>query len=89
MVAVSWRRAWDKVIRFFAFAPGLRQLICTINAIESVNARLRKIVKSWGHFPGDDVATTLIWLARRNITADGGPRCQQLKASNESVRYSL
>jgi transposase-like protein len=40
------------------------------NAIESVNARLRKIIKTRGHFPTDDAATKLIWLALRNITAD-------------------
>lgn len=44
----------------------------TTNAIESVNARLRKIIKTHGHFPSDDAATKLIWLALRNITADWG-----------------
>jgi transposase-like protein len=39
------------------------------NAIESVNARLRKIIKTRGHFPSDEAATKLIWLALRNITA--------------------
>ena len=50
----------------------MRQLICTTDAIESVNARLRKIVKTRGHFTDDGGTTTLIWPARRNITADGG-----------------
>ncbi len=45
-------------------------MIYTINAIESVNARLRKIIKTRGHFPSDDAATKLIWLALKNITAD-------------------
>jgi len=43
-------------------------VIYTTSAIESVNARLRKIIKTRGHFPGDDAATKLIWLALRNIT---------------------
>ena len=47
-------------------------MIYTTNAIESVNARLRKIIKTRGHFPSDDAATKLIWLALRNITADWG-----------------
>lgn len=55
---------------FFAFPPEARRMICTTNAIESVNARLRKIIKTRGHFPTDDAATKLIWLALRNITAD-------------------
>jgi putative transposase len=69
-VAAAWRRAWDKVIPFFAFPPEVRKVIYTTNAIESVNARLRKIIKTRGHFPSDDAATKLIWLALRNITAD-------------------
>lgn len=69
-VVASWRRAWDKVIPFFAFPAHIRRVIYTTNAIESVNARLRKIIKTRGHFPTDDAATKLIWLALRNITAD-------------------
>ena len=70
----AWRRAWDRVIPFFAFPPAVRRVIYTTNAIESINARLRKIIKSRGHFPSDEAATKLIWLALRNITADWGPR---------------
>ncbi|MEF9944686.1 MAG: IS256 family transposase, partial [Burkholderiaceae bacterium] len=66
-VVGAWRRAWDKVIPFFAFPPEVRRVIYTTNAIESVNARLRKIIKTRGHFPSDDAATKLIWLALRNI----------------------
>jgi len=71
-VAAAWRRAWDRVIPFFAFPPAIRRVIYTTNAIESVNARLRKIIKTRGHFPSDDAASKLIWLALRNITADWG-----------------
>jgi putative transposase len=71
-VVASWRRAWSHVIPFFAFPPQIRRVIYTTNAIESVNARLRKIIKTRGHFPSDDAATKLIWLALRNITADWG-----------------
>ena len=68
-VVASWRRAWSNVIPFFAFPPAVRKVIYTTNAIESVNARLRKILKTRGHFPSDDAAAKLIWLALRNITA--------------------
>jgi putative transposase len=68
-VVASWRRAWTHVIPFFAFPPEVRRVIYTTNAIESVNARLRKILKTRGHFPTDAAATKLIWLALRNITA--------------------
>ncbi len=69
-VAAAWRRAWSHVIPFFAFPPQIRRVIYTTNAIESINARLRKIIKSRGHFPSDDAASKLIWLALRNITAE-------------------
>ena len=68
-VVASWRRAWAHVIPFFAFPPPIRRVIYTTNAIESVNARLRKIIKTRGHFPSDDAASKLIWLALKNITA--------------------
>lgn len=68
-VGASWRRAWTHVIPFFAFPPEVRTVIYTTNALESVNARLRKIIKTRGHFPNDEAATKLIWLALRNITA--------------------
>ncbi len=80
-VVGSWRRAWDKVIPFFAFPPEVRRVIYTTNAIESVNARLRKILKTRGHFPSDDAATKLIWLALRNITKDWARASPHWKAA--------
>jgi putative transposase len=80
-VVKSWRTAWDRVIPFFAFPPEVRRVIYTTNAIESVNARLRKIIKTRGHFPSDDAATKLIWLALRNITADWGRAANNWKTA--------
>jgi putative transposase len=71
-VAAAWRRAWAQVIPFFTFPPEIRRVIYTTNAIESLNARVRKIIKTRGHFPTDEAASKLIWLALRNITADWG-----------------
>lgn len=68
-IVASWRRVWTHVIPFFAFPPEVRRLIYTTNALESVHAQLRKIIKTRGHFPTDEAATKLIWLALRNITA--------------------
>lgn len=67
-VVASWRRAWTHVIPFFAFPPDVRRVIYTTNALENVHRQLRKIIKTRGHFPSDDAATKLIWLALRNIT---------------------
>jgi putative transposase len=66
-VAATWRRAWDRVIPFFAFSPGVRRLIYTTNAIESLHSTLRKTIKTRGHFPSDEAATKLIWLALKNM----------------------
>lgn len=69
MVVASWRRAWTAVIPFFAFPPAIRRVLYTTNALESLNAQLRKILKTRGHFPNDEAATKLIWLALRKVTA--------------------
>jgi putative transposase len=69
----------DQVIPFFTFPPEIRRVIYTTNAIESVNARVRKIIKTRGHFPTDDAANKLIWLALRNITADWGKAAHNWK----------
>jgi transposase-like protein len=80
-VVAAWRRAWDRVIPFFAFPPEVRRVVYTTNAIESVHARLRKIIKTRGHFPSDDAATKLIWLALRNITADWGRAAKEWRSA--------
>ena len=56
-------------------------MIYTTNAIESIHARLRKIIKTRRHFPSDDAATKLIWLALRNITADWGRAAKEWRAA--------
>jgi len=67
-VSVAWRRAWTHVVPFFAFPPAIRRVLYTTNALENVHRQLRKIIKTRGHFPNDDAATKLLWLALRNIT---------------------
>lgn len=79
MVVTSWRRAWDRVIPFFAFPPAVRRVIYTTNAIESVHGRLRKIIKTRGHFPSEEAASKLIWLALRNITAEWSRAAKEWK----------
>ena len=67
-VSAAWRRAWVHVTPFFAFPPAIRRLLYTTNVLENVNRQLRKIIKTRGHFPNDDAATKLLWLALRNVT---------------------
>ena len=80
-VVAAWRRAWSRLVPFFAFPPDVRRVIYTTNAIESVHARLRKIIKTRGHFPSDDAATKLIWLALRNITSEWSRATREWKAA--------
>ena len=68
-VTASWRRRWEEVIPFFAFSPEVRRIIYTTNAIESLHSQVRKAIRNKGHFPSDEAATKLIYLALRNIMA--------------------
>jgi putative transposase len=63
MIARSWRSNWQRVIPFLAFPRDIRRVIYTTNAIESLNFSLRKIIKSRGHFPNEEAATKLLYLA--------------------------
>jgi len=80
-IAQSWRRAWEHVIPFFAFPPEVRRVIYTTNAIESLHMQLRKIIKTRGHFPSDEAAIKLMWLALRNILADKVRSAKEWKAA--------
>jgi len=68
-IAQAWQRAWEHVTPFFVFPPDIRRMIYTTNSIESLNMQLRKIIKTRGHFPNDEAATKLLWLALRNVLA--------------------
>ena len=61
-IALSWRRHWDQVIPFFAFSEAIRRIIYTTNAIEALNSKLRRAVRTRGHFPGDDAAMKMLYL---------------------------
>ncbi|MBM3372673.1 MAG: IS256 family transposase [Betaproteobacteria bacterium] len=67
-IGQSWRRNWGRLIPFFDFAPEVRKVIYTTNAIESVNFSLRKLTKHRGAFPNDEALIKLIYLALRNIS---------------------
>lgn len=67
-IAKSWRNHWAHVIPFFAYAPEIRKVIYTTNAIESVNYSLRRLTKTRGSFPTDEAAIKLLYLGLRNIS---------------------
>jgi len=65
-IGQAWRRAWQHVVPFFAFASEIRKMIYTTNAVEALNRSLRKIIKTRGSFPTDEAAMKLLYLAIKN-----------------------
>jgi putative transposase len=61
-IGQSWRRAWAEVVPFYAFPGDVRRILYTTNAIEALNAKLRRAVRARGHFPTDEAATKLLFL---------------------------
>jgi len=63
-IGQMWRRSWERVIPLFAFAPGIRKMIYTTNAVEALNRSLRKIIKTRGSFPndGEAVKQSIRWI---------------------------
>jgi putative transposase len=66
VITQAWLNAWEHVTPFLAFAPEVRRVIYTTNAIEALNRQLRKAIKTKGHFPNEDAARKLIYLALNN-----------------------
>lgn len=69
-IAQSWRRNWSQIVPFFAFPESVRRIIYTTNAIEALNAKVRRAVRTRGHFPTDDAAMKLIYLVLNHAAAD-------------------
>jgi putative transposase len=67
-VVKAWRENWEYVIPFMAFPPDVRRVIYTTNPIEALNRQLRKAIKTKGHFPNEEAARKLIYLALINAT---------------------
>jgi putative transposase len=63
MVAHAWRARWEYVIPFLSLPADLRRIVYTTNAIEGLNRQVRKAIKTRGHFPDEQAATKLIYLA--------------------------
>ena len=69
-IAQSWRRAWSEVIPFYAFPDAVRRIVYTTNAIEALNAKLRRAVRARGHFPTDEAAMKLLFLVLNRSEKD-------------------
>jgi len=68
MAAKSWRARWENVIPLFGYPEPIRKVIYTTNAIESLNAQLRKVTKKRGAFPTDDSVRKILYLAIRRVS---------------------
>ena len=88
-IAQCWRRVWEQVVPFFAYPNEIRKIIYTTNAIESLHMQLRKVLKTRGHFPSDEAATKLIYLALRDITKKwkNPPITWKLAATQFAIRF--
>ena len=70
-ISKLWRSAWDNFIPFLDLDIEVRNLLSTTNAIESLNARFRKVVDARGHFPNEQAALKVLYLAVRSLDPKG------------------
>jgi transposase-like protein len=71
-----WRNAWGEFIPFLDYDVEIRKIICTTNAIESLNARYRRAVRARGHFPNDQAALKCLYLVTRSLDPTGTGRAR-------------
>jgi putative transposase len=69
-----WENAWAEFVPFLSFDVEIRTVICSTNAIESVNARIRKAVRARGHFPTEAAALKCVYLALMSLDPTGKGR---------------
>ena len=66
-----WDNAWDEFIPFLDYDVEIRRVICSTNAIESLNARYRRAIKARGHFPSEQAALKCLYLVTRSLDPTG------------------
>ena len=75
-IVKMWSDAWAEFVPFLQFDKEIRRIVCTTNAIESVNARIRKAVKARGHFPNEQAALKCVYLAVMALDPTGKGRAR-------------
>ncbi len=63
MIVKLWRSRWDEIVPFLAYPSGVRRILYTTNAVESLNAQLRKVLRPKGQFPNDEAVIKILFLA--------------------------
>ena len=71
-----WRSAWTEFVPFLDYDVEVRRVICTTNAIESLNARYRRAIRARGHFPTELAALKCLYLATRSLDPTGRGRAR-------------
>lgn len=80
-----WSNAWAEFVPFLQFDREIRRIVCTTNAIESVNARIRKAVKARGHFPNEQAALKCVYLAVMALDPSGKGRARWTQRWKEAL----
>ncbi len=71
-----WESAGEEFTPFLSYDPEIRQVICSTNAIESLNARYRRAVRARGHFPTEQAALKCLYLVTRSLDPTGEGRAR-------------
>jgi transposase-like protein len=71
-----WDNAWNEFIPFLDYDVEIRRVICSTNAIESLNARYRRAIKARGHFPSEQAALKCLYLVTRSLDPTGVGRAR-------------
>lgn len=71
-----WRNAWEEFIPFLDYDVEIRTMICSTNAIESLNARYRRAIRARGHFPSEQAALKCLYLVTRSLDPTGTGRAR-------------
>jgi putative transposase len=71
-----WDNAWEEFIPFLDYDVEIRQVLCSTNAIESLNARYRRAIKARGHFPSEQAALKCLYLVTRSLDPTGRGRAR-------------
>ena len=71
-----WESSWAEFVPFLEYDVEIRRVICTTNAIESINARYRRAVRARGHFPNENAALKCLYLVTRSLDPTGGGRAR-------------
>lgn len=75
-ISKLWANAWNEFVPFLDYDAEIRRVICSTNAIESMNARYRRALRARGHFPNEAAALKCLYLATRALDPTGKGRAR-------------